>query len=192
MPSPTRGVLQGRLCETGSGVVVAGAEGRGNREMSAKAHTLLATGCLRTGDLMDSLASAISNDLLCTWSFPAGKASTCQRRGRRFDPCVGKVSWRRKWQPTPVFLPGKSHGRRSLAGCRLQGRKRGGHCLVTKQQEQTGYLKVKSGFCKTCCWSIAALRCAVRFCCRAKWISCTYASFPSALDFLAVWVTAER
>ena len=130
-----------------------------------------------------------SNALLCTWDFPAGKASTCQRRGRRFDPCVGKVSWRRKWQPTPVFLPGKSHGRRSLAGCRLQGRKRCGHCLVIKQQEQTGYLKVKSGFCKTCCWSIAALRCAVRFCCRAKWISCTYASFPSALDFLPVWVT---
>ena len=33
----------------------------------------------------------------------------------RFDPWVGKISWRRKWQPTPVFLPGKSHGQRSLA-----------------------------------------------------------------------------
>ena len=29
-------------------------------------------------------------------------------------PSPGKISWRRKWQPTPVFLPGKSHGRRSL------------------------------------------------------------------------------
>ena len=29
---------------------------------------------------------------------------------------VGKIPWRRKWQPTPVFLPGKSHGHRSLAG----------------------------------------------------------------------------
>ena len=29
---------------------------------------------------------------------------------------VGKTPWRRKWQPTPVFLPGKSHGQRSLAG----------------------------------------------------------------------------
>jgi len=28
----------------------------------------------------------------------------------RFDPSVGKIPWRRKWQPTPVFLPGKSHG----------------------------------------------------------------------------------
>ena len=33
-----------------------------------------------------------------------------------FDSWIGKVPWRRKWQPTPVFLPGKSHGQRSLAG----------------------------------------------------------------------------
>ena len=33
----------------------------------------------------------------------------------RFDPWVGKVPWWRKWQPTPVFVPGKSHGQRSLA-----------------------------------------------------------------------------
>ena len=31
------------------------------------------------------------------------------------NPCVGKSPWRRKWQPTPVFLPGESHGQRSLA-----------------------------------------------------------------------------
>ena len=34
----------------------------------------------------------------------------------RFDLWVGKIPWRRKWQPTPVFLPGKSHGQRSLSG----------------------------------------------------------------------------
>ena len=33
-----------------------------------------------------------------------------------FDPRVGKIPWRMKWQPTPVFLPGKSQGQRSLAG----------------------------------------------------------------------------
>ena len=41
----------------------------------------------------------------------------------RFYPCVGKISWRRKWQPTPVFLPGKSHGWRSLVGYSSWGRK---------------------------------------------------------------------
>ena len=34
-----------------------------------------------------------------------------------FNPWVEKIPWRKKWQPTPVFLPGKSHGQRSLAGC---------------------------------------------------------------------------
>ena len=34
----------------------------------------------------------------------------------RFNPFVKRIPWRRKWQPTPVFLPGESHGQRSLAG----------------------------------------------------------------------------
>ena len=33
-----------------------------------------------------------------------------------FNPWVGKIPWSRAWQPTPVFLPGESHGQRSLAG----------------------------------------------------------------------------
>ena len=38
-------------------------------------------------------------------------------RGRPgFDPWFGKIPWRRKWQPTPVLLPGKSHGLRSVVG----------------------------------------------------------------------------
>ena len=39
-----------------------------------------------------------------------------QRRRPRFDPWVGKIPWRRKWLPNPVFLPGKFHRQRSLAG----------------------------------------------------------------------------
>ena len=38
-----------------------------------------------------------------------------------FNPWVGKISWRRKWQPIPVVLPGKSHGQRSLVGYRPWG-----------------------------------------------------------------------
>ena len=51
----------------------------------------------------------------------SGKELACQcRRLRRhgFDPWPGKIPWRKKWQPTPVFLPGKHHGQRSLAGYR--------------------------------------------------------------------------
>ena len=55
-----------------------------------------------------------------------GKEFTCQCRRhkrRRFDPWVGKIPWRRAWQPTPVFLPGESHGQRSLVGYTPWGRK---------------------------------------------------------------------
>ena len=38
----------------------------------------------------------------------------CRRPG--FDPWVRKILWRRKWQPTPVLLPGKSHGQKSMVG----------------------------------------------------------------------------
>ena len=46
----------------------------------------------------------------------SGKESACQYGRLGFDPWVRKIPWRRKWQPTPVCLPGKSHGQRSLAG----------------------------------------------------------------------------
>ena len=49
----------------------------------------------------------------------SGKESACQyRKCRRcrFDPWIGKIPWERKWQPTPVFLPGKPQGQRSLVG----------------------------------------------------------------------------
>ena len=40
-----------------------------------------------------------------------------------FDPWIGKIPWRRKWPPTPVFLPGEFHGQRSLVGYSPWGRK---------------------------------------------------------------------
>ena len=67
----------------------------------------------------------------------SGKESTCQyRRHMRqgFNPWVGKIPWRRKWQPIPVFLLGKSYGPRSPAGYSPQGHKRVRHDLVTKQE----------------------------------------------------------
>ena len=62
----------------------------------------------------------------------AQRERTClQRRRHVFDPWVGKSPCRRAWQPTPVFLPGESHGQRSLAGCSPWGRKESD---TTKQQ----------------------------------------------------------
>ena len=56
----------------------------------------------------------------------SGKESACRcRRCKRcgFEPRVRKIPWSRTWQPTPVFLPGKSHRQRSLVGCSPWGRK---------------------------------------------------------------------
>ena len=52
------------------------------------------------------------------WGFfpsSVSKESGCNA-GAGFDPCVRKGPWGRKWQPTPIFLPGKSQGQRSLVG----------------------------------------------------------------------------
>ena len=51
------------------------------------------------------------------WLSSKESACQCRRwRRRRFSPYVRKIPWLRKWQPTPIFLPGKLHGHRSLAG----------------------------------------------------------------------------
>ena len=56
------------------------------------------------------------------FSFPGGASGKepscpCSRLLKcRFHPWVGKTPWRREWQPTSVFLPGESHGQRSLEG----------------------------------------------------------------------------
>ena len=75
-----------------------------------------------------------------SWFGPAwwlsGKESTYQCRRAGFWPWVRKILWRKKWQPTPVFLPGKSHGPRKLVGYCPWGHKRAGHDWETKQQQQ--------------------------------------------------------
>ena len=68
-----------------------------------------------------SLKPVLRSVPLTSWLLPrwrSGKESACgcRRCGRLgFDPWVRKIPWRRKWQPTSVFWPGKSHGERGLA-----------------------------------------------------------------------------
>ena len=62
------------------------------------------------------------------YDFPGGTSG--KGRGRKqcgFHPWVGKIPWRRAWQPTPVFLPGEPHGQGSLAGYSLWGSQRVRH-----------------------------------------------------------------
>ena len=70
----------------------------------------------------------------CRWLSDLQKICL-QCRRRRFSPWVGKIPWKRKLQLTPLFLTGKSHGLRSLAGYNPRGHKRVRHNLGTKQQQ---------------------------------------------------------
>ena len=60
----------------------------------------------------------------------SGKESSCQCSRHGLDPWVGKIPWRRKWQPTPFSLPGKPHGQRSLAMLESMGSQRIRHDLA--------------------------------------------------------------
>ena len=53
------------------------------------------------------------------WDFPG--CSVVKNLPGRFDPCVRKIPWKRKWKPTPICLLGKPHGQRSLAGYSSRG-----------------------------------------------------------------------
>ena len=72
----------------------------------------------------------------------SGEEYACQCRRCGFDPCVGKIPRRRVWKPTPVFLPGKSHGQRSPAGYSPWTHKRVEHNLASEQREGADQ----------CCW----------------------------------------
>ena len=54
---------------------------------------------------------------------PPANAGDVREKDHRFDPCFGTTPWRTAWQPTPVFLPGESHGQRSLVGYSPWGHK---------------------------------------------------------------------
>ena len=56
------------------------------------------------------------------------------------------MHWRRKWQPTPVFLPGESQGRGSLVGCRLWGCTESDTTEATKQQQQQQHTALAGRF----------------------------------------------
>ena len=79
------------------------------------------------------------------WGLPrwlSGKESTCQRgRHRRpqFDPWVGEIFWRRKWQPTPVFLLGKSLWPEEPGRLQSIGLQRVGHDRAAKPAGLWGY-----------------------------------------------------
>ena len=81
-------------------------------------------------DVSVSFYFAIKSPLRLSW-WLSGEESTCLCRRCRCNPWLRQIPWRRKWQPTPVFLPGKSHGQRSLVVYSPWGCKRVRHDFAT-------------------------------------------------------------
>ena len=107
------------------------------------------------------------SELITDMGFPggaSGKEPACQcRRHRRcmLNPWVGKISWRRSWQTTPVFLPGESHRQRSLVGYGPCGRK--GLDMTEVTEHSCSSLPRLFSY-----WSVVALQCCISFFCTAK------------------------
>ena len=85
--------------------------------------------CFNLSSIRDSIKDLLYSTVSCTENFVIackgkqswlcgsdGRESACNTRDLGLIPGSGRFPWRRKWQPTPVFLLGKSHGWRSLAG----------------------------------------------------------------------------
>ena len=116
----------------------------------------------RQQDLPSPCTTPSCNHYWCMRGFPggtSGKEPTCQCRKHEtwVRSWVRKSPWRRKWQPTPVFLPGESHGLRSLAGYSSWGHRDGYDwsdlpCWCMKQKEETIWAwKEENQFCFTDC-----------------------------------------
>ena len=80
-------------------------------------------GCLVVEALSSSSGRAKIPHVTSLVALMVKRLSTMRETG--FDPWVGKIRWRRKWQSTPVLLPGKFHGQRSLVGYSPWGRRVG-------------------------------------------------------------------
>ena len=75
----------------------------------------------------------------------SGKESPCQCRRCGFDPWVGRIPWRRKWQPTPSFLPGESPWTGESGRLQSMGSQRVRQDWVSEKQRQEGPLPPRTG-----------------------------------------------
>ena len=107
--------------------------------------------------------------------------SICLHRGRpRFYPWVGKIPWRRNWQPAPVLLPGKSHGWRSLVGYSPWG---------CKESDTTEWLHYTLFSYLFYWWNLGCLQFSVAVNnCICLWVTVLQVTINSGVKLLADWV----
>ena len=102
---------------------------------------LLSVGSHRVKHDWSNLAAAAAE---CFPGGASGKESTCQCRRHRFDLWVRNIRWRRKRQPTPVFLPWKPYGHRSLVGYSPWGLRVGYNWVTVSIQDADGQASLDS------------------------------------------------
>ena len=97
-------------------------EGEAKEEIRSSVHYLLFISTSLSTERTNQLGKVLwaSQVMLVVKNSPANARDV---KRHEFDPSVGKIPWSRKWQPTPVFSPGKFHGQRSLvcyspSGCK--------------------------------------------------------------------------
>ena len=84
---------------------------------------------------MATHSSILAWEILWTAKSGGLQSIESQSRTRLSDFTFTFMHWRRKWQPTPVFLPGESQGQESLVGCYLWGRTESDTTEATQQQQ---------------------------------------------------------
>ena len=90
----------------------------------------------KPGELQSMRLQRVGHDWAILTGFPGSsvvKNPPCQCRRHGFDAWVDKIPWRKKWQPTHVFLAGKSHGQRSLGELQFMGSQRVRHNLAMER-----------------------------------------------------------
>ena len=96
-------------------------------------------------------------------------ANARRHKRREFDPWVGKIPWRRAWQPASLLLPGKSHGQSSLVGYRPWGRKESRRDISVLHtypcQKKPSKTCVSHLFKAYCYCTLSRLQCTVKITC---------------------------
>ena len=112
------------------------------------------------------------------------KESACNAGDLGLIPGSGRFPWRRKWQPTPVFLAGESHGQRSLEGYSLWGRKESD--MTERLTLHFSWIKGQKGVQKHCLCFPSHPQCS------KSWLKCELLeiqghSFKESLSYVLSW-----
>ena len=134
------------------------------------------------------------NELINTWELRMGlprfsdKESPCQCRICGFHPWVKKISWRRKWQPTPVFLPGKSHVQRNSVSYTPWGQK---ELDTTKEQQKELRLNLLSLHPTDSSYLNRYLSILLKNQRERFLLACFLHSLPSFLHYTSIWLPTK-